>query len=106
MNVNQTGLTHISNFIKQSPQNAVYLVEIWNNQEVSHDGCHSDEKDVQKAYYLWSRLGYVKPGRQYKLLEVKDGVMTIRDFNKNKKVEGVNEEALSLCKIMIKEQND
>ena len=64
---------------------AVYLVEVKDNQVISWDGCHSKVEDVEKAYYLWKTLGTIKEDCSYYLIRVKDQVITKEEFNKDKK---------------------
>mgnify|MGYP003690293189 CR=1 FL=1 len=76
---NNTGLK-IKN-IEERSHDAVYLVEIKNGEVISWDGCHSDPQDVEKAYYLWKTLKSIKEDCQYKMLRVKDKVVTLEEFN-------------------------
>ena len=96
---NKTGLVGLEK-LNLGEHNAVYLLEVEGETAVGYDGCHSSVAEVEKAFYLWKRIGFVKKEREYSLLRVENKVMTLESFNKEVEP-SINEEAMSLCEAAM-----
>lgn len=73
--------------------NAFFLIEFLDGVMTSLDGGHSTPEGVTQAFKLWQGLGFIKPGRTYKMVQVLEVDMTLPA--------NINHEALGVCQKMM-----